>query len=130
MADVKNRKAYFVGGGVGSLCAAFYLIKDAGFEPKNITMIDDQKKMGGACDGSRSEEEFGFVCRGGRMLNFPTYECLWALLKQIPSLTAEGKTVFDEVKEFNRMIKTHCNSRVVDKNGVRLDVETMGLTQS
>lgn len=85
--------------------------------------------MGGACDGGRGPGE-GFLCRGGRMLNLPTYECLWHLLDQIPSLQAKGKTVYQEVLDFNKKMKTHANSRVIDKNGVRLDVNTMGFNMS
>ena len=44
---------------------------------------------GGSCDGGGSQEK-GFLTRGGRMLNLPTYECLWAMLKEVKSGLHEG----------------------------------------
>ncbi|CAL6048791.1 Myosin-cross-reactive_antigen [Hexamita inflata] len=120
-----SRKAYLIGGGVGSLAAAFFLIRDAGFDGKDIKIFEDLQVTGGSCDGNGSVTE-GFLCRGGRMLNAPTYECLHAMLKEIPSIQAPGKSVFQEIEDFNKVMKTHANSRVVDKNGCRLDVDTMG----
>lgn len=122
-----DRKAYFVGGGIGSMSAAYYLIKDCGFQGKNIVIYDNLAKMGGSMDGGEGPVD-GFVCRGGRMLNFPTYECLWELCKEVQSLDTPGKTIYEEIVQFNKENKTHSNSRLVDKNGVRLDVETMGFT--
>lgn len=122
-----DRKAFFAGGGIGSMAAAFYLIKDCGFKGSNITIYDNLAKMGGSMDGGAGPIE-GFVCRGGRMLNLPTYECLWDLLKEIQSLDTPGSTVYEEIVKFNKENKTHANSRVVDMNGVRHDVNCMGFT--
>lgn len=91
-----DRKAFFAGGGIGSLSAAYYLIKDCGFRGQNIVIYDNLKTMGGSMDGA--EIEVGaFVCRGGRMLNFPTYECLWELCKEVQSLDTPGKTIYGEI---------------------------------
>lgn len=34
--DVKKKQAYFVGGGLASMAGAAYLIRDCGFEGKDI----------------------------------------------------------------------------------------------
>ncbi|CAL6060602.1 Myosin-cross-reactive_antigen [Hexamita inflata] len=124
---MSERKAYFVGGGVGSMAAAFFLIRDAGFKGENIKIFEDLLVAGGSCDGNGSVEK-GFLCRGGRMLNAPTYECLHAMYADIPSIREPGKSVAQEITDFNKVMKTHANSRVVDKQGCRLDVESMGFS--
>ena len=70
-----DRKAYFVGGGIGSMAAAFFLIRDAGFSGKDIIILEDLNIEGGSMDGSGNPQT-GYMCRGGRMLNAPAYECL------------------------------------------------------
>lgn len=47
-----ERKVYLVGGGIGSMAAAFFLIKDAGFSGKDIVMLEDLDIEGGSMDGS------------------------------------------------------------------------------
>ncbi|CAL6099740.1 Myosin-cross-reactive_antigen [Hexamita inflata] len=123
-----TRKAYFVGSGVGSMTAAFFLMRDAGFKGEDIKMLETLKIGGGSCDGTGSVEN-GFITRGGRMFNFPTFECTWEVLKEIPSNT-EGKSVYQETVDFNRDNCKNSKSRVVDKNGCRLDVQDMGFTMS
>ncbi len=87
-----NRKAYMVGGGIGSLAAAAFLIRDAGMDGKNITIYEALNVAGGSMDGA-GEPEKGYVIRGGRMLTTDNYECVWGLFKTIPSISNPGKTV-------------------------------------
>jgi oleate hydratase len=70
-----DKKAYFVGTGMGNMCAAVFLIRDGGFEGKNLIMLEDLNVAGGSCDASGGPEN-GYVCRGGRMFNEPTFECM------------------------------------------------------
>ncbi|CAL6000845.1 Myosin-cross-reactive_antigen [Hexamita inflata] len=62
------------------------------------------------------------------MLNAPVYECLHEMFRDIPSIREPGKSVAQEITDFNEVMKTHANSRVVDLYGCRLDVDTMGFT--
>jgi len=82
---MNDKKAFFVGGGIGSMAGAHFLIRDAGYKPENITIFEALNVAGGSMDGSQLKEKT-FVSRGGRMLNAPAYECLWELCKDIPSL--------------------------------------------
>lgn len=125
--DIKTTKAYLVGGGVASLSAAAFLIRDAKMPGENITIFEELKITGGSCDGI-GEPDKGYVIRGGRMLNLPTYECTWDLFKSIPSLSNPQKSVTQEIKEFNDKIKTHSNARLVDKNRKIVDVSTMSFS--
>ena len=121
------RKGYCLGGGVGSLAAAYYMIRDGHMDPHNITIYEALKVNGGACDGIGTAQG-GYLVRGGRMLNIPAYECLQDLMKDIPSLDTPGKTVYDEFIEFNNKIKTHSNARLVDHNRMIYNVEGMGFS--
>jgi len=58
--------------------------------------------------------ETGYSMRGGRMLNF-SYLCLYDLLRTVPSLTDNSKSVLEEIEEFNEIEgnKTHDNARLM-----------------
>lgn len=118
-------KAYLVGGGIASLATAAYLIKDGNIPGENIKIFEELAQLGGSLDGQGSPQA-GYVIRGGRMLNTPAYTCTYDLLAFIPSLSNFGKTVLDEIIEFNQINKTYARSRLV-KDGKHVDVSSMGL---
>lgn len=125
----EHRQVYFVGGGLGSLAGAAYLIRDCGFEGKNIHIIEGLHILGGSNDGAGSGEK-GFVCRGGRMLNEETYENFWELFESIPSLEYPGKSVTEEILNFDHHHPTHAQARLIDKDGEILDVRSMGFNMA
>jgi len=47
-----TRKAYFVGGGIGSLAGAAFLIRDGGMAGADISIFDAGSVMGGSLDGA------------------------------------------------------------------------------
>ena len=118
-------RAYLVGGGIASLAAAAYLIRDGGVPGGNIRILEALDVMGGSLDGAGSPET-GYVIRGGRMFNF-SYVCTYDLLSFIPSLTDATKTVRDEFGEFNAKVKTLARARLV-AGGEKLDVSRMGFS--
>ncbi len=91
-------KAYMIGGGIGSLAAAAFKIRDGGIPGRNITIFEAMPVVGGSMDGGGSPTD-GYTLRGGRMLTTDNYECTWDLFKSIPSLASPGKTVFVEIPE-------------------------------
>ncbi|WP_077612987.1 oleate hydratase [Clostridium sp. Marseille-P2415] len=123
-----KRKAYFVGGGLGSLAGAAYLIRDCKIPGEHITIFEGMPVLGGSNDGIGTPER-GFVCRGGRMLNEETYENFWELFRSIPSLNNPGRSVTDEILNFDHAHPTSAKARLVDKDGKILDVKSMGFTQ-
>lgn len=123
--NYKNNQAYFIGGGLASLAGAAYLVRDCGFEGKNIHILESMRVLGGSNDGAGSPVK-GFVCRGGRMLNEETYENFWELFSTIPSLEKEGLSVTDEILAFDHAHPTHANARLINKDGEVLDVISMG----
>lgn len=126
--DYTGNHAYLVGGGLASMAAAAYLIRDCGFPGDQITIYEGMHILGGSNDGIGTPET-GFVCRGGRMLNEETYENFWELFRSIPSLEQPGKSVTEEILNFDHAHPTCAKARLVDKDGNILDVKSMGFTQ-
>ncbi|MFL0268799.1 oleate hydratase [Candidatus Clostridium radicumherbarum] len=113
-AGINGRKAHIVGGGIAGLATAAFLIDDAKMPGKNITIYEKKPVMGGSMDGTRNEQ--GYLCRGERELE-PYMECLWYLCSKIPSLENEGRTVLDDIVDFNRDEPIHTESRVIINQG-------------
>ena len=125
----RDIQAHLVGGGIGSLAAAAFMIRDGGVPGRNITIYEASNVLGGSLDAAGNAET-GYHLRGGRMLTTDNYECTWGLFKTIPSLTSPGKTVFDETIEFNEVMKAHSQARLVDANRAILDVSSMGFSMA
>ncbi|WP_124066672.1 oleate hydratase [Clostridium sp. E02] len=109
-----SRNAYIVGGGLAGLAAAAFLVDDAGMPGENITILEKHNDVGGSMDGMRNE--FGYLCRGEREME-PYMECLWYLYSKIPSLENEGRTVLDDIVDFNREEPIHSEYRVIVNQG-------------
>ena len=127
--DYGSRKAYLVGGGLATMAAAAYLVRDCKFPGKQITIYEGMHILGGSNDGIGTPEK-GFVCRGGRMLNEETYENFWELFDSIPSLRQPGRSVTEEILSFDHAHPTCAMARLVDKDGVIQDVKSMGFNQA
>jgi oleate hydratase len=124
----ENQKAYFIGGGLGSLAGAAYLIRDCNMPGEQITIFEGMHILGGSNDGIGTPEK-GFVSRGGRMLNEETYENFWELFRTIPSLEHPGRSVTEEILNFDHAHPTFAKARLIDKDGKILNVTSMGFTQ-
>ncbi len=122
-------RAYLVGGGIGSLAAAAFMIRDGGMHGENITIFESLSQLGGSLDGAGNPQD-GYSMRGGRMLTTDNYECTWDLFKTIPSLSDPSKTVFDEILAFNSRMKAHSKARLVDRNRAIVDVSSMGFSMT
>jgi len=127
--NTEDRQVYFIGGGLASLAGAAYLVRDCDFKGENIHIIEGMKVLGGSNDGA-GDAINGFVCRGGRMLNEETYENFWELFSGIPSLDLPGKSVTQEILNFDHLHPTHAQARLVDECGVIQDVSSMGFNNA
>lgn len=119
MAIAKESHVWMVGGGIATMAAAVFLIRDAGVPGKNIHFLEQLDVEGGSLDGARSpipkqQRHAAYVTRGGRMLEEEAYQCLWNLLGTIPSLDAPSKTVLEETREFHRVMPTNAKARIVN----------------
>lgn len=102
-------RAFLIGGGIASLAAAAFLIRDANMPGDRITIFESGSTLGGSLDASGSAET-GYVVRGGRMFE-NKYRCTYDLFSSIPSLD-KSKTVTDEIIAWNQTIKTCAKSRL------------------
>jgi oleate hydratase len=98
--DVDKKSAYLVGGGLASLAAACFLVRDGQMKGEKIHILEEMNISGGACDGINDPEK-GFVIRGGREME-NHFECLWDLFRSIPSIETEGVSVLDEYYWLNK----------------------------
>lgn len=117
------KHAYLIGGGIASLAAAAHLIRDGGWTPQAIHILEASPVTGGSMDGAGNPQD-GYVIRGGRMFNF-SYLCTYELLSFIPSLDQPGRTVRDDFTDFNARIHTDAHARLV-RLGQKLDASRMG----
>ena len=122
-----NSKAYLIGGGIGSLAAAAFMIRDGNIPGEYIYIVEALPLMGGSLDGAGNSTA-GYSLRGGRMLTTDNYECTWDLYKSIPSLYDKNKTVFDETLEFNQKYIANSMARLVDKRRAKVPVKSMGFS--
>jgi oleate hydratase len=120
-------KAYLVGGGIGSLSAAAFMIRDGGMTGRSITILDAKPISGGSLDATGDATD-GYVMRGGRMFTTDNYECTWDLFKSIPSLSSPSQTVYAETVEFNQKHKSHSRARLVDSRRAKVPVTSMGFS--
>ena len=123
--DRAKMKAYLIGGGIASLVSAAYLIRDGGFSGENILILEETSAIGGSLDGQGSPEN-SYVIRGGRMFTEEAYTCMLDLLSFIPSLTAPGGSVKEEIYEFNSRVKSHSSARLI-KSGQKMNASELGL---
>lgn len=123
--DYGDRQACLIGGGLASMAAAAYLIRDCKFPGSQITIYEDLGVLGGSNDGSGNAQK-GFVCRGDHMLNEETCENFWELFSSIPSLNSQGRSVTEEILNFDRAHPTHARARLVNRDGKILDASSMG----
>lgn len=123
--DRSKTKVYLVGGGIASLAAAAFLIRDGHVSGHNITIFEELDRLGGSLDGAGSPE-LGYVIRGGRMLE-GKYQCTYDLFSSIPTL--DGKqTVTQETLQWNEVIKTGSKARLA-RDGHKLDTPEFGLSE-
>ncbi|WP_124068372.1 oleate hydratase [Clostridium sp. E02] len=123
-----ENRVYFVGGGIGSMAGAAYLIRDCNLSGSQITIFEGRPILGGSNDGI-GDSNIGFLCRGGRMLNEETYENFWELFRSIKSLNNPLKSVTEDILNFDHAHPTCARARLIDKKGNILNVKNMGFTQ-
>lgn len=124
--NIENRRAYLLGGGIGSLSAAAFLIRDAHMPGKNIHILEQLEISGGSMDGAGIAEH-GYTARGGREIE-EHFECFMELYSFIPSLKDKNISVLDEFVELNKEepIESHC--RLVQNQGQKADFSSLGLS--
>ena len=120
-----DAKAILVGGGIASMAAAAFMIRDGDMLGRDILILEELRAIGGSLDGAGSPEG-GYVLRGGRMLE-GKYLCTFGLFASIPTLD-ESMSVTQEIEEWNRTMPTSSKSRLV-RDGRRQTAPRFGLSE-
>jgi oleate hydratase len=125
--DGSGTKAHLVGGGIASLAAAAYLIKDGGLLGANIAIYEGGTSPGGALDAGSAADK-GYSMRGERMFE-PHYVCTYDLLSFIPSLDDPTKSVKQDIVEFVDAYHWNNKARLIDKSGTIVDFHKFGFDE-
>jgi oleate hydratase len=125
--DFIMAKAYLVGGGIASLSAAAFLIRDGGFAGNDITIVEEQGQAGGSLDAAGSPET-GYTMRGGRMFEIH-FDCTYDLLRTIPSLEDSSISVTEDTFSFHDGFAWDDHARLVDAAGSIVGVHSMGFSE-
>lgn len=127
--NVDPRKGYLVGGGIASLSAAVFMIRDGRMKGEDIYIFEESAVLGGALSSGGNAQD-GYLIGGGYMLDYKQYQTLFNLLSEIPSIANPQITVTEEIYTFNEKVHTYDNARLIDKNGKIVDVSTMGFSEN
>jgi oleate hydratase len=127
-ASPAEANVWMVGGGIASLAAAAFLIRDAGVPGRNIHILEALDVAGGSLDGALSPAEAGYVTRGGRMLEDEAYRCLWNLFETIPDRDDPARSARDVITDFNRTVPTRARARLIGANHEILDAAEYGFS--
>jgi oleate hydratase len=123
--EPNDSKVYLIGGGIASLAAAAFLIRDAEVPGRNIVILEQLDRLGGSLDGAGSAEN-GYVLRGGRMIE-SKYVCTYDLFSSIPALDGT-KSVTQEILDWNKLMPTSSKCRLV-RGGRRIEAPEYGLSE-
>ncbi len=114
---IENKRAHIVGGGIGGLAAAAFLVSDAHMPAENVTVYESLAVVGGSMYAGGDRRD-GYTSRGGRELK-ARMECLWYLCGKIPSLQTSGRTVLDETHQVNEVEPINSSYRLMERHGER-----------
>ena len=118
---VDGKSAYLIGGGIGSLTAAGFLIRDGQMDGKRITIYEARNICGGCLDGIKDPKE-GYLFRGEREME-DHYECLWDLMRSIPSIDVKGASVLEDYYQVNKDYPNYSLCRTTHKRGQPIPME-------
>lgn len=122
----KNTRVYLGGGGIASLAAAAFLIRDGDIPGANVTILEGSGKLGGSLDAAGTPKD-GYIMRGGRLIE-SKYLCTYDLFSSIPTLDGR-QTVTQEIFEWNATRKTSSKSRLF-RRGQRVNAPKFGLSEA
>jgi oleate hydratase len=120
-----DTRVYLVGGGIASMAAAAFLIRDAGLSGHNLFILEESDKVGGSLDAN-GDAQSGYVMRGGRMIE-SKYLCTFDLFSSIPTLD-NSRTVTQEIFAWNEIMKTASRSRLF-RDGKSVNAPLFGLSE-
>ena len=122
----KTQQIYLIGGGFAALAAATYFIEDGHIDGKNIHIIDSGDDLGGS-SLAFGNKYCGYACFKESYLFKDCAENCYDLFTRIPSLEWKGKSLAEELENYNRLHPTIAQARMIDRYGAILNVDSMKL---
>jgi oleate hydratase len=119
-----HSKAYVIGGGISSLAAAVYLIRE-GLKPTQVYILE---KCGTGIESTHGDAENGYYLCGTNVIDQEMYNSLFEMLNVIPSATNPGKTCKEDISEFSKEYPISSKGRLVTLDQKRLDTTSTGLS--
>ena len=122
------RKGYLIGGGVSSLAAAVFMIRDGRMQGKDISIFEESAQFGGSLN-IVGDYKTGYMTYFGRIFDYEQYPTLLNLLSEIPSYTTPDISVKEEIYTFNEKVKTNGKARLIDQSGTIVNTYSMGFNE-
>lgn len=119
-------KAHLVGGGLASMAAAIYLMKDGGLRGEDITIYEASEAFGGSLGLAGSPRQ-GFIYPGGRVFE-KQYRCALELFGLVPSSADPQKSIREDILFFNEHHPWKNKCRLVDRDRKIVDTSHLGLS--
>lgn len=117
-------RATLIGGGIATLAAAVYLVRDGAVPGSRVRILEQQATLGGSLDATGSAEQ-GFSMRGSRMYG-AAYVLMYELLSRIPSLDDPARSVTEDTMAFWAESPWDAKARLVE-HGRIVDAAAFGL---
>ncbi|HTJ70921.1 MAG TPA: oleate hydratase [Actinospica sp.] len=103
-----------VGGGIASLAAAAFLIRDAGVPGDRIRILEAAARPGGALrSGALADRPDLFLGNAVRAMDEDSCACLWDLLGSVPVLSGARMSVLDDIRAAHREAPVHARARLI-----------------
>jgi oleate hydratase len=121
MDDRTGDRFLLVGGGIASLAAAVFLVRDAGVPGDRIRILDAGDRPGGALvSGSMTEHPTLYVGTAVRGMEARAYTCMWTCSTPYPrspirteQCSTPDRTVLDEILETQRESPIEAKARLI-----------------
>ena len=119
-------KAHIVGGGLASLAAATYLVRDGELLANNIFVYEMGPRCGGAM-GMAGDPCTGYILPTGRIFE-KGYRCTFDLFSFVPSASDPTKSIKEEILSFNERYGFIDKAHIIDRDRKIIRSKHFGLT--
>jgi oleate hydratase len=110
------RKGYLIGGGIASLSAAVFMIRDGRMQGKDISIFEESAQFGGSLNIA-NDNQTGYTTYLGKIFDYKQYPVLLNLLSEVPSYTTPEISIKEEIHTFNEKVVIEGKARLIAESG-------------
>lgn len=118
-------RAHLIGGGIASMAAAVYLIREAGYRGEDIVVYERTSGVGGSL-AVLGDADIGYIYPGGRVMEHQ-YRCATDLFSAIPSCIDPSASIWEDVLTFNAEFGWEDHARLIGEDGLPVRQGPMGI---